>query len=298
MLTFTAAKIPTRLVNKLETVWSKHGDLPAIAFDTEEVETMFRAVEHKKSTHPANKHSTKLELVTLLDPKRENNCGIALAHLKLPHAQIVMALLALDPTMLSHDPDEAADLIELLQVCSATPEESACLAHYDEGHPAGSKDHLSPVDKFFLELINGVGDDVPERLKCVHDRKPPVGSSNGSSISDIQLLPLFPCMLFFCYLRLMMLRLTFHERLVSAQMHLVEKQNACKAVMDSLQPEGNGINPPRHPPFVVQAICTPGLLGGVSHTDCLSLHGIAGVLYYMLATIVSMTNFVNYGTSD
>ena len=50
------------------------------------------------------------QLVTLLDPKRENNCGIAMAHIKIPHAQVVAALLALDPGMMDHDPDEQANL--------------------------------------------------------------------------------------------------------------------------------------------------------------------------------------------
>ncbi len=173
MLTFSAAKIPTRLVTKTPTVWSKHGNLPTILFDTDEVETMFTAVETKRPDGKAlstSKH-LKPELVTLLDPRRENNCGIALAHLKLPHTQIIAALLALDPSMLNHEPDEAANVIELLQICSATPEERTTLLHYDEGHPAGSTDHLSPVDKFFLQLILGVGDDVPERLKCAHERQ-------------------------------------------------------------------------------------------------------------------------------
>ena len=185
MLTFTAAKIPTRLVNKNPTVWSKHGELPTIEFDTEEVETMFKAVESQRNDGKgaASKRPKKPELVTLLDPKRENNCGIALAHIKLPVTQIVAALLAVDPSMLDPDLDEAVNLIELLQICSATPDERATLMHYDEGHPAGSKDHLSPVDKFFLDLILGVGDDVQERLKCVHINKQCFLRSRNASAS-------------------------------------------------------------------------------------------------------------------
>lgn len=42
-----------------------------------------------------------------------------------------------------------------------------------------------------------------------------------------------------CLLRLMMLRLTFHDRVLRLQIHLGEKQAACDAVMDSLQPDGS-----------------------------------------------------------
>lgn len=37
----------------------------------------------------------------------------------------------------------------------------------------------------------------------------------------------------------MMLRLTFHDRVLRLQIHLGEKQAACDAVMDSLQPDGS-----------------------------------------------------------
>eukprot|EP01043_Picozoa_sp_COSAG02_P126118 COSAG02_NODE_63340_length_263_cov_0.939024_1_plen_87_part_11 len=86
---------------------------------------MFKAVEPQRPDGKASFASKHLEpkLVTLLDPTRENNCGIALAHIKLPHTQIIAALLALEPYILNPEPDEAADLIELLQVCSPTPEE-------------------------------------------------------------------------------------------------------------------------------------------------------------------------------
>lgn len=169
MLMFTAAKIPTWLIDEKPTVWSK--PLPAILFDKDQLEAMFKAVEPQRSDGKAPFASKHLEpeLVTLLDPTRENDCGIALACIKLPHAQIIAALLALDPYMLNPEPDEAANLIELLQVCSPTPDERVTLLHYDEGHRAGSKEHLCPVDKFFLQLILGVGDDTPERLKCVHE---------------------------------------------------------------------------------------------------------------------------------
>eukprot|EP01043_Picozoa_sp_COSAG02_P057360 COSAG02_NODE_6952_length_3266_cov_7.514683_2_plen_57_part_00 len=36
-----------------------------------------------------------------------------------------------------------------------------------------------------------------------------------------------------------MMRLTFHDRVLRLQIHLGEKQAACDAVMDSLQPGGN-----------------------------------------------------------
>jgi len=80
----------------------------AVEFDTDEVEKMFSKAEPKAKAKVATK--TKPQLVTLLDPKRENNCGIAMAHIKIPHAQVVAALLALDPGMLDHDPDEQANL--------------------------------------------------------------------------------------------------------------------------------------------------------------------------------------------
>jgi len=98
----------------------------------------------------------KTALVSLVDGRRSQNCGIALARFKSSPAQIKTAILTLDSTVLT------IDACQLLQRLVPTKEEHKSIKTYlDAGKPLSQ---LATVDRF-LALMASVPKCL-ERLQC------------------------------------------------------------------------------------------------------------------------------------
>ena len=146
------------------TFWS-HVDPEEIELDVPDIEALFKKKEIKKvvKDEPEQK---KVEEVQLLDPRRENNCGIKMSKIKVETECVIQGLHELDPIQFlpaGHDysNDDKKDIVELLTGCSPHADERETLKNYD-----GDPEHISKVDKFFLRLLEVQGS-LEARLKCM-----------------------------------------------------------------------------------------------------------------------------------
>lgn len=116
------------------------------------LEEMFAAKEIQKKESDLKTKSTR---VTLLDPKRANNCAIMLSRFKdINYKQLCDAIMRIDEKILT--PDNATALLDYIP----TKEEAKLLTEYE-----GPKEKLTSAEKYFLELLK-----IPffeERLRCI-----------------------------------------------------------------------------------------------------------------------------------
>lgn len=141
------------------TLWE--GIQPVTDLDFEDCEKSFAAAK-LAVTRSGSKTKKEVAMVSLLPPKRENNCSILMTHLKHDGNAIVAAMLSMEPSLFGNSPETISETLTLLTHCSPTPEEKTMLDEH-EVHPGDPE--LSPVDSFFLQLIHGVGGDLSLRIQ-------------------------------------------------------------------------------------------------------------------------------------
>lgn len=112
-----------------------------------------KKAEEENEEKNEKKVDNKPKEVNLLDPKIQQNVGIALAKYRMPGAEIREAVLHMD--------EEKLDLekVSSLRTHAPTPDDIHVLKEYDGDHKL-----LGKVEKFFLEII-----DIPrysQRLDC------------------------------------------------------------------------------------------------------------------------------------
>ncbi|KAL2317980.1 hypothetical protein Fmac_031856 [Flemingia macrophylla] len=113
-------------------------------FDMSELETLFSAAapnpdDKGKSTR---RPSQKVDKVQLIELRRAYNCEIMLTKVKIPLPDLMIAVLAMDDSVL--DVDQVENLIKF----SPTKEEMELLKNYN-----GDKDNLGKCEQFFIELM-------------------------------------------------------------------------------------------------------------------------------------------------
>lgn len=148
-------RIPVNLV--LRTVWNKLSDEKVI-LNQKEMEWMFRKRIDGKKAERARKKSVSgtKELpkkILLLDPKRQQNVGIAIARFRMPVLEIKTAVLRMDQKKIG--PENLNSLI----ATAPSVEEQDMLRSFD-----GNVSLLGNVEKFFIEMLN-----IPrytQRIKC------------------------------------------------------------------------------------------------------------------------------------
>ena len=108
--------------------------------DFKDFENSFGKVEKTKPEKGKPK-STKPKKVSLVDPKRQQHCGIALGRFRMPYDDIRQAIVDVDTTIITQDRTQA--LIKLVP----TTEEMTMVNEYD-----GDKSLLMETEKFFLAV--------------------------------------------------------------------------------------------------------------------------------------------------
>eukprot|EP01048_Picozoa_sp_COSAG05_P020416 COSAG05_NODE_3461_length_2045_cov_5.141316_1_plen_220_part_00 len=141
------------------------GDDCVIDLDPDEIESLFKKPQKKKKGPPKPK---KPEPVSVIDPKKSNNCGIALSRVKLPFEDLMKALVACDPLMLAPGESEeaACDMCELLMNIAPNDEDMKEINGYLSGKNA-DPELLADVEKFFLKITKVPGD-LTNRLNCMN----------------------------------------------------------------------------------------------------------------------------------
>lgn len=150
-------RVPTNVVT--QTVWNSLTD-EKVSLNKNEMEWMFRKKtgEKKGEDHGAKfgRKASAKELpqkVHLLDPKRQQNVGIAIARFRMPVSEIKTAIWELDTSKISGE-----KLNSLISI-APTVEEQDMLKNYD-----GDVKKLGNVEKFFIEMLT-----IPrftQRIKC------------------------------------------------------------------------------------------------------------------------------------
>nr|PNR55413.1 hypothetical protein PHYPA_006310 [Physcomitrium patens] len=114
--------------------------------DMSELEALFSAAAPASSGAAADKLAKKTaikqEKIHLVDMRRANNCEIMLTKVKVPLAEVISGVLALDPAVL--DTDQVENLIKFCP----TKEEMDMLRNF-----TGDKDTLGKCEQFFLEMM-------------------------------------------------------------------------------------------------------------------------------------------------
>eukprot|EP00026_Physarum_polycephalum_P005753 Phypoly_transcript_05791.p1 GENE.Phypoly_transcript_05791~~Phypoly_transcript_05791.p1 ORF type:complete len:464 (+),score=115.45 Phypoly_transcript_05791:128-1519(+) len=136
-------------------VWEKTDDTK-VPLDIPTVEGLFGAnVVEKKEIAPGAKKST---VVSLIDPKKANNCAIMLTKFKnVPYSQIRKAIMTLDENVIDEEGAHA------LASFAPTKDEIEMIQAY-EGDPT----LLGKTEQFYRELMN-----VPKlqvRLRCIANK--------------------------------------------------------------------------------------------------------------------------------
>ena len=149
------------------TIWERppgegHDQLPVPDVDLDTIQALFdKAAKDrlKKVSHGAlmiSKKSKKVAKKSLIsDPKRAQSIGIALANVKLPFAELLVAVKEMKWQMLDMDPEKAEDKIKFLQVCAPNEEEEPIFqAFLIEGkyEHVANRDELFEADQFLLDL--------------------------------------------------------------------------------------------------------------------------------------------------
>lgn len=147
-------KIPAHSLSR--TVWN---DMPEASVDVtgeiERIDELF-AIGSKPVAAPPDAKQTgrKANPTTLLDLTRAQNVSIVLTRIKVPFAEVRMALLQCDESKLS------VDNLKSIKSCLPTTEELELVRDYD-----GDVGALSKADQFFKEMLG-----IPrlsERLACM-----------------------------------------------------------------------------------------------------------------------------------
>ncbi|KAF0709561.1 hypothetical protein AaE_012840 [Aphanomyces astaci] len=97
----------------------------------------------------------KPKLVHLVDPKRQQNCSIALSRFRMTPSELKQAILTLDDAVLT------LERVQILESLVPTPEEVELVKSYE-----GDATLLGETEKFFLAVL-----DIPrlaQRLRAVH----------------------------------------------------------------------------------------------------------------------------------
>lgn len=131
-------KIPDAKVAR--TVWKDMSD-DGCDINIDELEARFGKSQKAAAVTTTKKKTEKKGPVLLLEPKRQQNVGIALARFRMPNDAIVESLLAVDTTVLT------AEKISALLNMQPTHEEEVMLQEYE-----GDKARLGNVEKFVLAL--------------------------------------------------------------------------------------------------------------------------------------------------
>ena len=179
-----------------------------IDINPDEIEGLFKKPVKKKKGPPKPK---KPEPVSLIDPKRSNNCGIAMSRVKLPFEQLMGALVACDPMQLAEDEEAVCDMCELLMQIAPEPDEMKEINGWLE-NPKNDPEMLADVEKFFLK-ISAVEGDLVNRLTCMN------------------------------------LMMTLESRIFSAKGHILDKIAACRVILEGLGvPKEDWVEKPEVPP--------------------------------------------------
>ena len=123
-----------------QSVWSSLND-EKVCIDFTSFEREFGKHDKKKETVKKVKSMSRQQKVSLVEPKRQQNCGIALARFRLPYESLKRALLELDLTILTAERTQA--LINLVP----SKEEIDLVNSFD-----GDKNMLMETEKFFLTV--------------------------------------------------------------------------------------------------------------------------------------------------
>jgi hypothetical protein len=123
-----------------DTIWSKIDD-ENVDLDFGAFEGAFGKQTKKQSSSPKPKKPSKPKKVSLVDPKRQQNCGIALARFRMPYEQIKRAIVDVDTQIINRDRVES--LLKLLP----TEDEKELVTSY-----TGDKSMLMETEKFFLVM--------------------------------------------------------------------------------------------------------------------------------------------------
>ncbi|KAH9722005.1 Formin-like protein 20 [Citrus sinensis] len=142
------SKVTRALQGSLWEELQRHGD-PQIApeFDVSELESLFSATVPKpadsgKAGGRRKSVGSKPDKVHLIDLRRANNTEIMLTKVKMPLPDMMVAVLAMDESVL--DVDQVENLIKFCP----TKEEMELLKNY-----TGDKENLGKCEQYFLELM-------------------------------------------------------------------------------------------------------------------------------------------------
>ncbi|RYR55319.1 hypothetical protein Ahy_A06g030558 [Arachis hypogaea] len=114
-------------------------------FDMSELESLFSATAPNSDANEGKstlRSGQKVDKVQLIELRRAYNCEIMLSKVKIPLADLMSSVLALDESALDIDQVE-----NLIKFCP-TKEEMELLKNY-----TGDKEHLGRCEQFFLELM-------------------------------------------------------------------------------------------------------------------------------------------------
>jgi len=160
-----------------DTIWDQKINDEAVQLDIKELEALFCAVTPPKpekeeggaGAGPAK--AAKKQVITLLDPRRSNNCSIMLSRFgKMPYADIAKAVKTLDESVLS------MENVSAMKQFVPTSEEIEILKEY-----TGDKSQLGKAERYFLEIMT-----VPklaQRLSALHTKLSFQGKYEGAKES-------------------------------------------------------------------------------------------------------------------
>ena len=154
MMNFQAKKMPPTKLKK--SLWL--AKRPDIMLDGAEIEALFKKKVIKKGS---KKKPKKPEKISLIDPKRSNNCGIAMSRIKIPMETLMSVLLECNPSGFDPDPEKCMDYVDLLEQVSPQDDEVAAIQNFK-----GDQALLADVEQFFLKLMNVKGS-LADRVQCM-----------------------------------------------------------------------------------------------------------------------------------
>lgn len=136
-------------------LWAENdGEDDDFKLDEDEFDQLFVEKITKPGTETAVKAEPKKQRVHLIDMKRGQNGGIALARIKMSFAEVRQKISDMDDSTFS--PDQLMSLDEYL----ATPDEARTLAAYK-----GSLDQLGPTEKYMMEML--ALPTASKRIQCI-----------------------------------------------------------------------------------------------------------------------------------
>mmetsp|Transcript_3581 Transcript_3581/g.5570 ORF Transcript_3581/g.5570 Transcript_3581/m.5570 type:complete len:1660 (+) Transcript_3581:100-5079(+) len=139
-----------------DSLWASDDDDDNFKLDPEEFNQLFVQKESKKSAtgNITSKLDTKKKVVNLIDMKRGQNAGIALARLKMPFKDVRKRIERMDEKAFT------TDQYESLQEYLPTVEERGILKRY-----VGDVDHLGLAERYMLEMLDC--ENAAKKIKCI-----------------------------------------------------------------------------------------------------------------------------------